>query len=322
MLTDDALQRLSALNRMRIAEPEHCEPADRVAESPLSSADHAQAAEGLEEVLPTQAGTGTEVSQLPTGTEVENPWGKHWQREQMLTELWPHGEDWLSRERVRLDALAGKRVRRARELQSFLEHLPSQVVLLDLETWGFAGSAIFLAGLIHEQRGQWTLSQILARNYAEEKPLLQTLWNIVAHKHVLVTFNGKSFDWPMVHDRSTVYHLGHDCRDVHDPQPDTAWGCDVPLCLQRHDPRPNLIHCDLLHHARRKWGQRLPDCRLQTLERHLCRRQRNDDIPGREIPAAYHDFVRDGDAWLLRSVLHHNALDLITLLQVAMLAVQ
>lgn len=322
MLTDDVLQRLSALNRTRIAEPLHCAPADTLATSPSSSSDPAQVAEGLEELLPTDADAHTEVSQLPPGMEVENAWGKHWQREQQLTALWPHGEEWLSRELVRLDALAGKRVRRARELQSFLDHLPSKVVLLDLETCGFAGSPIFLAGLIHEQRGQWTLSQILARNYAEEKPLLQTLWNIVAHKHVLVTFNGKSFDWPMVHDRSTVYHLGQDCRDVREAQPTVASGGDVPACLQRHDPRPNMIHCDLLHHARRKWGQCLPDCRLQTLERHLCRRQRNDDIPGREIPAAYHDFVRDGDAWLLRSVLHHNALDLITLLQVAMLAVQ
>jgi uncharacterized protein YprB with RNaseH-like and TPR domain len=92
--------------------------------------------------------------------------------------------------------------------------------------------------------------------------------------------------------------------------------------LQRHDPRPVLIHCDLLHHARRRWGKQLPDCRLQTLERHVCRRRRDEDIPGHEIPAAYHDFVRTGDAWLIRSVLHHNALDLITLLQLAMLAVQ
>ena len=57
------------------------------------------------------------------------------------------------------------------------------------------------------------LSQLLARNYAEEKPLLQTLWNIAADKRVLVTFNGKSFDWPMVHDRSTLHHLGQDPRD-------------------------------------------------------------------------------------------------------------
>ena len=88
--------------------------------------------------------------------------------------------------------------------------------------------------------------------------------------------------------------------------------------LSRHDPRPDLIHCDLLHHARRRWKHELPDCKLQTLERHICRRRRLDDIPGREIPSAYHDFVRHGDAWLIRGVLHHNALDLITLLQLSL----
>ncbi|MGM0491216.1 MAG: ribonuclease H-like domain-containing protein, partial [Planctomycetota bacterium] len=65
----------------------------------------------------------------------------------------------------------------------------------------------------------------------------------------------------------------------------------------------------------------LPDCKLQTLERHVCRRRRTGDIPGREIPSAYHDFVRSGDAWLIRGVLHHNALDLVTLLQLSMLLV-
>ena len=89
--------------------------------------------------------------------------------------------------------------------------------------------------------------------------------------------------------------------------------------LTRDDPRPELIHCDLLHHSRRRWKDKLPDCKLQTLERHICRRHRTDDIPGREIPSAYHDFVRSGDAWLIRSVLHHNALDLVTLLQLSML---
>ena len=135
---------------------------------------------------------------------------------------------------------------------------------------------------------------------------------------MLATFNGKSFDWPMVHDRSTLHHLGCDMRcggvrkathpvRAHDVQ-----------ALTRHDPRPQLIHCDLLHHARRKWKDKLPDCKLQTLERSICRRHRSDDIPGREIPSAYHDFVRSGDAWLIRSVLHHNALDLVTLLQISM----
>ena len=98
------------------------------------------------------------------------------------------------------------------ELDALLHAFPEQAVYLDLETCGFAGSMVFLIGLIHQQAGRLVLSQLLARNYAEEKPMLQTLWTIAAGKRVLATFNGKSFDWPMVHDRSTVHHLGHDAR--------------------------------------------------------------------------------------------------------------
>jgi uncharacterized protein YprB with RNaseH-like and TPR domain len=121
----------------------------------------------------------------------------------------------------------------------------------------------------------------------------------------------------MVHDRSTVHHLGRPSH--HPPQDDNrpATGTGQQGMLGRHDPRPRLVHCDLLHHARRRWGGKLPDCRLQTLERHILRRRRSNDIPGRDIPAVYHDFVRTSDAWLIRAVLHHNALDLVTLLQLS-----
>jgi len=305
MLTDDVLSRLSQLARstLPLAPPQPCPAQD--------------AAQELRPETPDD-----NMSQLPPGCEVDTAWGRHWLRERRLWDLWPHGAEWLSREQVRLDELRTQAHRRPAELQAFLRSLPGQVLLLDLETCGFAGSPIFLAGLLHEQNGCWVLSQLLARTYAEEKPLLHTLWTLAAGKQVLVTFNGKSFDWPMVHDRSTLHHLGQDPRaaPASEPAASAAAGCAPPA--QRGDPRPALIHCDLLHHARRRWGGRLPDCRLQTLERHVCRRRREEDIPGHAIPAAYHDFVRTGDAWLMRSVLHHNALDLITLLQLAMLAVQ
>lgn len=90
--------------------------------------------------------------------------------------------------------------------------------------------------------------------------------------------------------------------------------------LERRDQRPVLAHCDILHHARRKWRSRLPNCKLQTLELFLCGRQRTADIAGRDIPAAYHQYVRSKDAWPMRDVLHHNALDLATLLEVSLRA--
>ena len=72
-------------------------------------------------------------------------------------------------------------------------------------------------------------------------------------------------------------------------------------------------HLDLLHACRRVWKEVLPDCRLQTLERHVCRRARADDIPGQMIPDAYHEYVRTDNAWQIVEVLRHNLLDLVTL---------
>src|SRR5262249_21744081 len=123
----------------------------------------------------------------------------------------------------------------------------------------------------------------------EEQAILETLWQTVTGHDVLVTFNGKSFDWPMVLDRSVRHRLAG------------------------KDGAAGLLHVDLLHHARRRWRRQLPDCRLQTLEQLVCRRHRSDDIPGQRIPAAYAEFVRTGFEREMDSILRHNALDLVTL---------
>ena len=83
----------------------------------------------------------------------------------------------------------------------------------------------------------------------------------------------------------------------------------VPLALP---PR----HLDLLHPARRRWRGQLCDCRLQTLERHVCRRMRSGDVPSDEVPALYHDYVRHGDPYRLLPVFHHNLLDVITMSEI------
>jgi uncharacterized protein YprB with RNaseH-like and TPR domain len=182
------------------------------------------------------------------------------------------------------------------ELAAFRDCFPRDVLFLDLETSGFAGSTIFLAGLVHATDSGLSLSQLWARNYTEEPAVLHTLWQIAATASVLVTFNGKSFDWPQVRDRSILHRVGG------------VWARDARV----------LVHCDLLHHARRLWKHQLPDCRLQTLERLICRRRRTGDIAGRDIPQVYHDYVRRGDTTLVRSILHHNSVDLVTLVQLSL----
>jgi uncharacterized protein YprB with RNaseH-like and TPR domain len=142
--------------------------------------------------------------------------------------------------------------------------------------------------------GKLAVELLLARDYSEEPAVLASLWQRIDGDAVLVTFNGKCFDWPMVLDRSRRHLLFGGCRP------------------------PAPVHIDLLHPARRRWRGQLPDCRLQTLERYVCGRWRADDIPGHRIPAAYHQFVRTGVEREMDAVMLHNALDLVTLLDLAM----
>lgn len=177
------------------------------------------------------------------------------------------------------------------EVRALLEH-PDAALFIDTETTGLAGNMVFLLGAmrVSEERGL-TVTQVFARDYTEERALLEAWLDLARNAGMLVSFNGKAFDVPLLKDRLGLHRL---------PAP-----ADVP-------------HVDLLHHARRRWRTVLPDCRLQTLEWQLCGRRRAGDIPGEEIPEVYHRFVQTGDARDVLTVFHHNALDLLTLADVAL----
>jgi uncharacterized protein YprB with RNaseH-like and TPR domain len=172
------------------------------------------------------------------------------------------------------------------EIQALLAAGADAPLFMDLETCGLGGTPLFLVGLMWHAEGGLHVEQLFARDYSEEAAVLRLFWQKMAEHPLLVTFNGKTFDWPRVCERSTLGRV-------------------------RAGVQP--IHCDLLHEARRRWRSLLPNCRLQTLELMLCKRGRRDDIPGAQIPAAYHDFVKGGNARLIRKILYHNALDLITM---------
>ena len=174
---------------------------------------------------------------------------------------------------------------------------PASVTYLDIETCGLAGEPLFLVGLMRYEGETLRVSQLLARDYSEERAVLDAFWRELKGSECLVTFNGKTFDVPTIVARSAA------CGLLKVPE--------VPP------------HVDLLHESRRRWKRELPNCRLQTLEERICGRRRFGDIPGSEIPAAYHDFVRalrSDDAVRrarslrrVQTILHHNALDLVTM---------
>lgn len=163
---------------------------------------------------------------------------------------------------------------------------PADVVFMDIESTGLGSSPLFLIGAMVWSPNGFEARQYLARNYAEEAAVIGMFAELCASKKLLVTFNGKSFDLPFVRARAAVNK--------------------VPLSF---DP----AHFDLLHVCRRIWKDALPDCKLQTLERCVCKRVRRGDIPGSEIPDAYHQYVRTDNAALIVEVLKHNMLDLVTL---------
>ena len=176
-------------------------------------------------------------------------------------------------------------------LRALLDCEPERILVLDIETAGFCGVPLFLIGALRFHQGDPHILQIFARDYAEEKRLLCEFARVAAGYDAAITFNGSSFDLPFLRDRGVFHH--------------------VPIGLPER-------HFDVLTHARRRWRRELPDCRLQTLETSICGRRRCGDVPGSLIPGMYHEYVRTGDISPLLPVFHHNALDLVTTLEICL----
>ena len=163
---------------------------------------------------------------------------------------------------------------------------PEHLVFLDIETTGLGNTPAFLVGLMTWTGAGFAVRQYLARHYAEEAAMILTSLGVTTAHRLLVTFNGKTFDVPYLRTRAVALGL--------------PWALPLP-------------HFDLLHVSRQLWRGHVPNCRLQTLEALICGRPRQGDIPGHEIPEAYHAFVRTGNAWQLVEILKHNRLDLLTM---------
>jgi hypothetical protein len=134
------------------------------------------------------------------------------------------------------------------------------------------------------------------RDYHEEAALLRALARQLARFPALVTFNGKTFDLPLLESR---YRLNREAF-----------------------PLEGAAHLDLLQPARRLWKARLESCRLQALERELLGFVRRADVPGEEIPRVYFDYLRSRNARALARVFEHNRLDIVSLAALAIHACQ
>jgi uncharacterized protein len=167
---------------------------------------------------------------------------------------------------------------------------PSDWAFLDTETTGLAGGSgtcAFLVGIGRITPEGFRVRQFFMRDYCEEASLLDAVARHLAPFRVLITYNGRSFDQPLLETR---YRLN-----------------------RSRPPFGNLEHLDLLYGARRLWKLRYESCRLVDLEAQVLGFERQGDVPGALIPYLYFEYLRTGHAARMLGVFHHNATDILTL---------
>ncbi|MFW6362853.1 MAG: ribonuclease H-like domain-containing protein [Spirochaeta sp.] len=213
-------------------------------------------------------------------------------------EGWEHTEDLLWERRVYIPYPQGE----AAPASSSDSALPGPISLtagafrspvrdmmfFDIETTGLssgAGTTVLLAGAARLQPRGLMLQQWFAVDFPGEVWVLQRLSEALSEAKVLVSYNGKSFDWPVVQSKALMSGI----------------------------LLPELLHLDLLHPVRGLFRRRLPDCSLTTIEQQVLGIVREEDIPGSEVPLRYSDFTRTGLIAPLSPVFAHHLRDIQTL---------
>lgn len=166
----------------------------------------------------------------------------------------------------------------------------NKTVFLDTETTGLAGGAgtyIFLVGVGYFEGDRFCVRQYFMRDFNEERALLSALNDLLTNFKAVVTYNGKTFDLPLMKSR---YIMSGMKMSLEDP-----------------------YHFDLLYPARRLWKRRLENCSLSTVERDILGVIRDDDVPGYLIPEIYFSYLRTKDARALKQVFEHNLQDILSM---------
>ena len=162
-------------------------------------------------------------------------------------------------------------------------------LFIDTETTGLGGSGAiaFLLGMAwFDAEQRLNVEQLLLRSPSDEPALLDVLTERLASAQLLVSYNGKAFDWPLLKGR---------------------------YVMNRRKIPGDLPHLDLLHIGRRLHRARLGACRLKTLESEVLGFERGVDVDGGDVPARYAHFLRTGDEEALRQVVEHNAWDVVSM---------
>jgi hypothetical protein len=234
------------------------------------------------------------IEQLVSGEVVRTPHGEHFETEKLWERHRRHGSvdisDLAELPADLLDSLSGGAIPASP---------PARWAFLDTETTGLAGgtgTCAFLVGVGAIEPAGFRLRQFFMRDYGEEPSMLARLAEHLAQFDVLVTYNGKAFDQPLLETRFRM------CR-----------GRGAPVSFSKYSPFGRMEHLDLLFGARRLWKLRLESCRLVELENQILGVEREGDLPGEMIPYCYFEYLRTQQAFKLVPILHHNAIDILSL---------
>ncbi|MGC2660109.1 MAG: ribonuclease H-like domain-containing protein, partial [Bryobacteraceae bacterium] len=225
------------------------------------------------------------IEQWSEGSVVSNEFGEHFEMERLFPLHRPHGS-----------ADVGALSEMPHDFFDVLSEgavpsmHPERLAFLDTETTGLAGGTgtyAFLIGVGRVEPDGFHVRQFFMREYAEERSLLAALNQHLEGFDVLVTYNGRAYDQPLLETRYRI---------------------------TRHKPPfARMTHLDLLYGARRLWKLRLESCRLMQLERQILGVEREGDLPGDLIPYVYFEYLRSREARRLVPIFHHNAIDILTL---------
>ncbi|HUS07459.1 MAG TPA: ribonuclease H-like domain-containing protein [Bryobacteraceae bacterium] len=225
------------------------------------------------------------VEQYLSGQEVQTPFGAHFETERLWETHRRHGSLDISSlcdlPHDLLDAMS----------EGSLPHTPcAKWAFLDTETTGLAGGSgtyAFLIGVGRITPEGFHLRQFFMRDLDEEASLLHGLTEYLSQFDTLITYNGKAYDQPLLETRFRM--------------------------ARQKPPFARLGHLDLLFGARRLWKLRFDSCRLVELENQILGVERTGDLPGEMIPYVYFEYLKTREAWRVAPILHHNAIDILTL---------
>jgi len=225
------------------------------------------------------------IEELLSGQVVETALGKHFESEKLYARHQRHGSfdisDLIELPVDQLEQLSGGALK---------DSHPTRWAFLDTETTGLAGGSgtyAFLVGIGSIDEAGFRVRQFFMRDYAEEASMLSAVAEFLSRFDVLITYNGRTYDAPLLETRFTMNRA--------------------------RTPFARMEHVDLLHGARRLFSLRLRNCRLVNLENEILGVERDEDIPGEMIPYCFFEYVRTRRALRLVPVFLHNAIDILSL---------